>query len=141
MKILVAVDGSPRAHRMLEALVQRLGWFSGTPALELLYVHPPLPYGAAANWVGKETIHRYYDDESQQALASARAFLDGKRIVHAAVHKVGDPAQEIVSHAAAHGFDVIVLGTHGHTALANLVMGSVAMKVLAASSVPVLIFK
>jgi nucleotide-binding universal stress UspA family protein len=33
------------------------------------------------------------------------------------------------------------MGTHGHTALANLVMGSVATKVLAISRVPVLFMK
>jgi len=33
------------------------------------------------------------------------------------------------------------MGTHGHTALANLVMGSIATKVLASSKVPVLFMK
>ena len=36
------------------------------------------------------------------------------------------------------GFALVVMGTHGHTALGNLVMGSVATKVLAARKVPVL---
>jgi nucleotide-binding universal stress UspA family protein len=57
------------------------------------------------------------------------------------VKKVGDPAHEIASHAGSHGYDLIVMGTHGHTALGNLVMGSVATKVLASSKVPVLFFR
>jgi nucleotide-binding universal stress UspA family protein len=36
---------------------------------------------------------------------------------------------------------MIAMGTHGHTALANLVMGSVATKVLAVSKIPVLLMK
>ena len=36
---------------------------------------------------------------------------------------------------------MIAMGTHGHTALANLVMGSVATRVLARSKVPVLLLK
>jgi nucleotide-binding universal stress UspA family protein len=36
---------------------------------------------------------------------------------------------------------MIALGTHGHTALANLVMGSVATSVLARSKMPVLFLK
>jgi nucleotide-binding universal stress UspA family protein len=36
---------------------------------------------------------------------------------------------------------MIAMGTHGHTALANLVMGSVATGVVARSKVPVLLAK
>jgi len=141
MKILVATDGSSHAHATLEALVQRLAWFRDKPGLTLLYVHPPVPHGAAAAWVGKTTIQRYYDDECEQVLSVASKFLDGQGVAYETKSKVGDPAHEIVSLAVAEGFDLIVMGTHGHTALANLVMGSVATKVLASSKLPVLIFK
>jgi nucleotide-binding universal stress UspA family protein len=141
MKILVAVDGSPHAQATLESLHRRLEWFREPPALTLMYVHLPLPYGAAARWVGKETVQRYYDDEAAQALAAARAYLDGKGVPYTAIHKVGDPAREIVAYAAAERFDLIAMGTHGSSGLANLVMGSVATKVLAATTLPVLMFK
>jgi len=36
---------------------------------------------------------------------------------------------------------MIVMGSHGHGALQNLVMGSVATKVLAVTKVPVLIVR
>jgi nucleotide-binding universal stress UspA family protein len=36
---------------------------------------------------------------------------------------------------------MIAMGTHGHTALANLVMGSVATRVVATSQVPVLLIR
>ena len=38
-------------------------------------------------------------------------------------------------------FDLIVMGSHGHNALSSLVMGSVATKVLANCSVPVLLVR
>jgi nucleotide-binding universal stress UspA family protein len=141
MKILVAIDGSPRAHATLESLVKRIDWFRERPTITLIYVHPPLPYGVAASWVGKDTVQRYYDEESDQVFAAARAFLDDKAIPHETVKKVGDPAHEIVSYASAGGADLVVMGTHGYTALTNLVMGSVATKVLASSNVPVLILR
>ena len=50
-------------------------------------------------------------------------------------------ADEIVARAAAGNYDMIAMGTHGHTALANLVMGSVATRVVATSTVPVLLMK
>ncbi len=141
MKILVAIDGSSHANATLEALVKRLSWFREKSAITLLYVHLPLPQGAAASWVGKSTVQRYYDEECEQVLSVASKFLDAQGVAYETKSKIGDPAHEIVSLAAAEGFDLIVMGTHGHTALANLVMGSVATKVLASSKLPVLIFK
>ena len=53
-------------------------------------------------------------------------------------HKLadGEPAEQIVKAAA--GMDLIVLGTHGTTGLARLLMGSVAETVLRKAPCPVL---
>jgi len=74
MKILFAVDGSPQALAALETLVGKFGFFRETPKLTLIHVHPPVPYKAAAAWVGKATIERYYDEESDAALAGDNLF-------------------------------------------------------------------
>ena len=57
------------------------------------------------------------------------------------VHKVGHPADEIAALAKAGGFDLLIMGSHGHGVLKNLVLGSVATKVLAQCSVPVLLVR
>ena len=141
MKILVAVDGSAHSLGTVAALADRIAWFSALPAITLLHAHLPIPYKAAAAWAGHEAVARYYSEESDAALAGAAELL-GKRGVPFAVEKcVGDPAEEIVRHASSGAFDLIAMGTHGHTALGGLVMGSVATKVLARSKVPVLFMK
>jgi nucleotide-binding universal stress UspA family protein len=141
MKILIAVDGSAHALAAIEALLKRLDWFRGPVALTLCYAHPPVPYKQAATWAGKEAIQSYYDDESDAALAAARALLDDHGVAHAVEKRVGEAAHEIVTLAAEGGFDLLVLGTHGHTAFAGLVMGSVATKVLASAKVPILFLR
>ena len=141
MKILVAMDGSAPAFAGLERLVAKFGFFRDTPRLTLIHVHPPVPYKAAAAWVGKDVVAEYYAEESEAALAPAREFLAARGISCEVEKHVGDPAEEIVACAAAGNFDMVAMGTHGHTALANLVMGSVATGVLAASTVPVLLIK
>ena len=75
------------------------------------------------------------DGSNTPGYAADVAILDG-RIAH-----IGDPADEIVRTASEGHFDLVVMGTHGHTALANLVIGSVATKVLARSMVPVMFMK
>ena len=39
---------------------------------------------------------------------------------------IGDPAAQILKYAKQHDIDLIVMGTHGHTGLEHLLMGSVA---------------
>jgi nucleotide-binding universal stress UspA family protein len=51
---------------------------------------------------------------------------------------VGSGARTIASYAADNGFDLIVMGTHGRTGLAHLVMGSVAEHVVRTAPCPVL---
>ncbi|HSV18728.1 MAG TPA: universal stress protein [Casimicrobiaceae bacterium] len=141
MKILFATDGSKASLDALEALLARYDWFRDPPALTLVTVHPPIPYGMASRWVGKHTVEEHYAEESAAALASCRAALDKRGIMYTAVTRVGEPASEIVALAHAEGYDCIAMGVHGHTALATLVLGSVAQKVIASTSTPVLLLK
>ena len=83
----------------------------------------------------------YIGGTDETALKPAEARLAGKDIAYEKVKLVGDPAAEIVRHAAHRGCDLIVMGTHGHTALSNLVLGSVATKVIASTKIPVLLLR
>jgi nucleotide-binding universal stress UspA family protein len=50
----------------------------------------------------------------------------------------GHPADAIVGFAKAHDIDLIVMGTHGRTGVARLLMGSVAESVVRRAECPVL---
>ena len=50
----------------------------------------------------------------------------------------GSPGDAIVEYAKEHGGDLIVMGSHGHTSLRHLLMGSVAEHVLRRASCPIL---
>jgi len=138
MKILFPIDGSAHSMAALNAFVDRRDWFAEQAELTLFYSHLPLPYKRAVAWAGKEAVHQYYAEETEAAVAPARKLLEARGIAHAVETRIGDPADEVVACAVAGGFALVVMGTHGHGALGNLVMGSVATKVLAARKVPVL---
>ena len=55
--------------------------------------------------------------------------------------KVGSAGETIAKMAEQGKFDLVVMGSHGHGALASLVMGSVATQVLAHCKVPVLLVR
>ena len=52
-----------------------------------------------------------------------------------------EPAQEIAALAASGGFNLIIMGTRGISALGNLLLGSTATQVVHLSSVPVTLVK
>ena len=54
---------------------------------------------------------------------------------------VGSPWRTITRHAADHGFDLIVIGTHGRTGLARAILGSVAESVVRHAHCPVLVVR
>ncbi|MFO1413027.1 MAG: universal stress protein [Burkholderiales bacterium] len=138
MKILFPTDGSAQSLAALERLVPRLAWFPGAE-LALVNVHPQIAYGRAVAWAGREAVHRYYDEESSEALAPATALLGDRGVSYERVQRIGDPAVEIVRFAHEWGADLIAMGRHGQSAVATLLMGSVAQKVLATANLPVLV--
>jgi nucleotide-binding universal stress UspA family protein len=142
MKILVAVDGSKQSLKAVQLLVEHCDWYRSQPEVELVTVHLPVPklprMGIA---VGKDQIEKYYREEGEANLASARKMLDAARIPYQAHVLVGAVAEAIVKHANDKRCDLIYIGTHGRTALGKALIGSTATKVLHISDTPVLLVK
>jgi len=106
----------------------------------VLTVQAPLPPRARAA-LGKEVVDNYHAEEAEKILAPVCKFLsrhgvDAKRTV-----KVGAVGETIAKVADTGRFDLLVMGSHGHGAIATLVMGSVTTQVLANSKVPLLIVR
>jgi nucleotide-binding universal stress UspA family protein len=141
MKILFPTDGSAHSLAALETLVKSFAYFREIPSLTLLSVHAPVPYKAAVAAVGHDAVQRYYDEESEAALSGARELLTARGVPFEAGKRIGSPVEEIVKCAEEGKFQMIAMGTHGRTALANLVIGSVATGVVARSKMPVLLLK
>ena len=142
MKILLAVDGSSYSLDAVKWLIEHAAWYGKLPVVELLHVHLPVPkLRGIGRVVGRRQIARYYQEEGDAALAEAKRLLERARIRYKPTLLVGDPAQTIVKHANAARCDVIFLGTHGRTAAANLLLGSVATKVLHIASIPVVLVR
>ncbi|MGJ7555861.1 universal stress protein [Variovorax sp. RB2P76] len=140
MKILLAVDGSEYTTRMLSYLLAHKEWSGAGHAFTVFTAVLPVPHRAAA-FAGPDLVHQYYDDDARIVLEPVRALLKEHGIAADFVHKIGHPADEIAAFAQKGGFDLLVMGSRGHGLLANLVLGSVATKVLAACTVPVLLVR
>jgi nucleotide-binding universal stress UspA family protein len=140
MKILVPVDGSRFTKRMLAYLAAHDDWLGSHHEYTLLHVALPVPPRAAAV-LDKETLKAYYLDESERVFKPVRAFFSRQNLKARFLPKAGSPAEVIADVANKGGFDLLVMGSHGHGTLGALVMGSVTHKVMANSKLPVLVVR
>ena len=140
MKILLAVDGSVYTQKMLAYLGAHPELLAGELEFTALTVQSPLPPRARA-MVGKAEVEAYYAEEADKVLSAVNITMAQQNHKVKPASLVGNAGEEIAKFADAGGFDLLVMGSHGNGSLSNLVMGSVATKVLAACKVPVLLVR
>ena len=139
MNILLAVDGSPYTKKMLAYLTTHK-LFNGNNNYTVFTVQPVLPPRARAA-LGKAIVDKYYLEEAEKVLAPVTKFLLRHGIDAKSSWKTGPAGETIAAFAESGDFDLIIMGSHGNGTLVNLVMGSVATKVLANSKAPVLLIR
>ena len=140
MKILIAVDGSDYTKRMLAYLAAHDEWFGPKHSYTIIHGVLAVPHRAAA-FVGQKVVQEYYDSDAETVFRPIRAFFAQQGIEAKFVHTVGHVAESIAELAEEGKFDLVVMGSRGNSDVINLVLGSVATKVLAKCSVPVLLIR
>lgn len=133
-KVLVPLDGSPRA----EAALPPLSWLADASTAEILLLQacplrPVAAFEAAPLMpIGIDEARAYLE------AVAARLRNDGLRV--RPLLREGEAADSILDAAAEEKASLIVMSSHGRSGLARFVFGSVAEKVLRASNTPVLVF-
>jgi nucleotide-binding universal stress UspA family protein len=141
LKILIAVDGSEHARRAIEA-VGKMAKSSLELEAMLICVSPePIFYGDYT----AATIRKIEEDQKEH---QDTILTKGGQLAKAQGLKLGDPvrvfgvvANEIVRAAERLNVDQIAMGTRGMGAVGNMVLGSVAQRVLHQTSIPLLLVK
>lgn len=140
-KLLVAFDGSDNALRALHYAI-KLARENGPVVIHVVTAHEdPVVYGEIAVYLTHEKMAELQAQHSQAVLDVARKVLAEAAVAHTAEVLVGHVPQVIAQRADQLGCDNIVMGTHGMTAIGNLVMGSVANRVVHFANVPVTLVK
>jgi len=132
--ILVTLDGTPTDRAILEH-IKSLAKLTGS-RLVLLHIADgwaARTYGADA--VGPEIV------EDTAYLEKVRAEMEAAGFPVRAELGYGDPAKEIVAWVQKNGCDLVAMSTHGHGLLADIVLGTTAIRVQHSISVPVLLLR
>ena len=137
MKILLAIDGSHVTKRMLSYVAAHDELFGPSHDYTVINVVAPVP-GYAAKFLDQTILDDYYREEAEQVFKPLRAFAEMQHWKLRMVHMHGHAAEVIVATAESEHCDLVVMGTHGHSSLGNVVLGSVANGVLARCKKPVL---
>ena len=140
MKILIAADGSSYTKRMLAYLAAHDEWLGDAHRYTLLHVTPAVPPRAAAA-LDKDLLLEHYSEQSDKVFKPIRSFFAKQKINAEYVAKVGPAADTIAALATKGKYDLLMMGSHGHGLLGNLVLGSVTTKVMAHCETPVLIIR
>jgi len=140
-KLLVPFDGSDSARRALAHAISMLRP-AGGGELVLVHAHDdPVLYGEATLYLAPERLEAMQREQSEAVLAQARPVLAEAGVAHTEQVLTGRVADAIARCADEQRCDGIVMGTRGLGAVANLVVGSVASRVVHLATVPVTLVK
>ena len=135
--ILLATDGSEPARRAAEHAVERAAADGAT--LYALYVIDADPSPLAVSRADvRETLVEVGEQAAEAALSDVESLAAASGVELETVVAEGRPAECIVSEAAEHGIDLVVMGTHGRPGVSRRLLGSVTERVVRSSPVPVL---
>jgi nucleotide-binding universal stress UspA family protein len=143
MKILIGVDDSPHARAAVEC-VRKMAWPAGTSVVVLSVVRPAVGAYAEVYAPGITYADRLLEDQIKfhEDLASQaeRTLREAGLPTEARVVQ-GDPREALVDAARAEHCDLIVMGSHGRTGIAKLLIGSVASHVVSHAPCSVMVVK
>lgn len=135
-RILLAVDGSDHSLRATGQAAALAKAMDG--AVEIAYV---ADFSKSKNAVLHSRGRSELDLQRRKQLLPAEELLKNEQVPFEVNILHGDPGPAIVSHANAHAFDLVILGSRGLNPLQEMMLGSVSHKVLKRTECPVMIVK
>ncbi len=141
-KILVPLDGSKRAERILPHVETLASKFGAT--LILVFVVEPIlsgvsPYGNGSYYIAEELERR--TTEANAYLTALQATLSAKQLDVKMIVEYGPAVMTIQDIAEREAVDLVALASHGRTGLARAFYGSVAAGLLQRIDRPLLLIR
>ncbi len=122
MKVLFASDGSDCSDRAARYLVKSLASEVTRLRVTLLYVDAPMMDRVAAA-LGERRVGEIHRENSDMSLRAARRRLKRAGVKFDETFMIGGAASCIARRAREGKYDLVLMGSHGRTALKNLLLG------------------
>lgn len=138
-KVLVPIDGSENSMR---AIQHAISMAKLTPCeIHVLSVQLPIRLGEEISTLSRDAIDSYLHRTGDQVLDIARDVMQRAGVPCFGHVKIGDIATTITDFAVREKMDEIVMGTRGMSTFRNLMLGSIASKVIHLAAMPVTLVK
>ncbi|GAB3550346.1 universal stress protein [Noviherbaspirillum agri] len=141
--ILVPTDGSPLSDKAVNAAMEFAK--SQEARIVVLSVAEPYPFSPLSE-VAFTDERRVYEDKArevaEQHVQKVQAAANAMNVpCEAVVTQSFSPFEDIITAAREHNCDAIFMASHGRKGLSKLFVGSETQKVLANSTIPVMVFR
>jgi nucleotide-binding universal stress UspA family protein len=140
VRILVPLDFSEQAAAVLE-WAAHLAEQHGSRVLLLHAYHLPVEFQQLEGAYLPPDFWSNVKSEAEQSLQRYAGELQARGLRVEAIVREGYPASVIVDEAQSQRVDLIVIGTHGHSGLKHMLLGSIAERVVQKAPCPVLTVK
>jgi nucleotide-binding universal stress UspA family protein len=143
MRILIGVDQSPHSERAVR-FVTRMRWPAGSRVIVASVMTPPLSPPVAGVDAGVSLMVEVSAEQVVEAKARVAQAEDQLRAAGIATESrlpTGDPREALLRLVEDERIDLLVLGSHGRTGLAKLLLGSVSSHVVTHAHCSVLVVK
>lgn len=140
-KILLPFDGSESAKRAVQYVIDFAKAYPAMHVHVLNVQREPNLYGNYMSASMLDNLRASAMSEAQRITAEAARMLEAASVSHETHEAVGEVVGQIGAAVKEHNCTVVVMGTRGMGTLGNLVMGSVATRVVHDVPVPVLLVK
>jgi nucleotide-binding universal stress UspA family protein len=140
-RILVPLDGSDVAEQVLPSATS----IAQALRAEMILFQVPIVY-VSGSLIGEwylpwQGVLRTAEQDAQAYLNRVAYDLKEQGVKVSTAMQIGAVAESIIAYAEANRIDLIAMCTHGRTGLGRWILGSVADRVLRASSIPILLVR
>jgi nucleotide-binding universal stress UspA family protein len=139
--VLVPFDGSEAATRALQYAIDFVKEY-GRLNIHILNVQDePVVYGDYLTATLLDSLRGAATRAAEESLKSAQELLQSAGLDYKAHVALGGVAEQVLRVVQEQGCDTVIMGTRGKGAIGNLLLGSVATRVVHAVDVPVMLVK
>ncbi|MEY4099943.1 MAG: hypothetical protein RL300_1114 [Pseudomonadota bacterium] len=140
--VLIPVNGSPCSLSGVNLVISKRARYAKPEELEIHLVNVQHPFSHdVGRFVDHDQMLAFHREEGEKCMRPACELLDAAGAKYTCHYMVGNVAEAVTQLANELSCDQIVMGTHGHSAIGELLTGSNTLKIVQLSKIPVTLVK